>query len=381
MSKLSAVFAAAALSASLGAYAATPTDAPAFGVNIPNLRGGIMVTLEGLLLRPTNNDLDYATVNQTTFSGFNTNTPVVSIGNENQSVNPDYDFGFRVGVGYMFPDSGNDVQLNWTHFSHSNDGSTTADPGEILVTGIGVPLLNPFPSDSGITGDVSANSNVDTKLDTVDLDVGQYVNFGTRLQARFFGGLQFSRVEQDSDNDYNAVYTNDLLPPATLAYNEDDHFDSKFTGVGPRFGVDTSYNVWNCFGVVGHVAGALLVGKVDTSTNNDVNIGVSTGGEDPDQFSVDFPASIDTDNQWRVVPTFDAKVGLNYTWIFQNQSALTLEAGYQVTEFFNAVDTYANTISVGSSVEGVPVVVVNGTSKTTSDVGFDGPYLSLNYKM
>lgn len=375
MKKLSVVLAAAGLSASLGAYAAVPTDTTPFGVNIPNLKGGIEVTLEGLLLRPTNENLDYATVNTTAFdfSGFPFNT-FVATDKDVKSVNPSYDFGFRVGLGYVFPDSGNDVQLNWTHFSHSNDNSFSTDPGEILVTGLGIPLLNPaIDNIFGITGDVGASSTVDSKLDTVDLDVGQYVNFGTRLEARFFGGLQFSRVEQDTDNDYSAFYTDNDVPADTLAINEDDQFNSKFTGVGPRFGVDTSYNIWNCFGVVGHVAGALLVGKVDNDNqSSDLNATFTDGDDDPATV-VNFSDDIDTesDNTWRVVPTFDAKLGLNYTWLFQNQSALTLEAGYQVTEFFNVVDTFQTT-GVG---------ILSSATRETTDVGFDGPYLSLNYKM
>ncbi|MFT3741833.1 MAG: Lpg1974 family pore-forming outer membrane protein [Gammaproteobacteria bacterium] len=377
MKKLSVVLAAAGLSASLGAYAAVPTDTTPFGVNIPNLKGGIEVTLEGLYLRPTDENLDYAQVNTTAFdfSGFPFNTSVVT-DRDLKSVNPNYDFAFRIGLGYVFPDSGNDVQLNWLHFDHSNDSSTSTNPGDVLVTAIGIPLINPPVNIFGITGDVGATSDVDSKLDTVNLDVGQYVNFGTRLQTRFFGGLQFSRVEQDTHNTYSAFYTDNLIPPATFSFTEDDDLDSKFTGVGPRFGVDTSYNIWNCFGLAAHVSGALLVGKLndtDQDTNLNAILSFPTGGGTT---VLNFNDNIDTDtndNDWRVVPTFDAKLGLNYTWLFQNQSALTLEAGYQVTRFFDVVDTYqVNNSGLG---------VLTGIDRETTNVGYDGPFLSLNYKM
>ena len=62
MKKFSVVLAAAGLTASLGAYATLPTDATPFSLNIPNLKSGLEITLEGLLLRQDVVNSDYATV-------------------------------------------------------------------------------------------------------------------------------------------------------------------------------------------------------------------------------------------------------------------------------------------------------------------------------
>lgn len=366
MKKFSLVLATAGLTASLGAYAALPTTAQPFQLEIPNLKPGLEVTLEGLLLRPTNSDMDYAQIQSFDFTAppitFTTNNSV-------QSVQPGMDFGFRVGLGYVFADSGNDVQLNWTHFDHSNDDSTAAGPGQVLVTQIGFPLFNltglPFITSSSVTG----TSTVDNQYNAIDLDVGQYVNVGTRLQMRFFGGLRAAQVKQNTTDSYDTATGIDLpfIVPFNVYTNETDTFNSKFTGIGPRFGVDTSYEVWHCFGVVAHLAGALLVGQVDTSTTNTVSL--VTDNTNINNF-LGLPATTtlntSTDNVDRVVPAFDAKLGIDYTWEFRNRSSLSLEAGYQVTQYIDAVDNLNYTL-------------LNGVQRQTSSVGYDGPYLSLNF--
>src|SRR5437879_1537507 len=99
MSRLTISIAAATLAASLGAYAAVPTGAAPFQVVVPNLKSGVEFTLEGLYLQPTNSDLDYAT-SVTSISGSNSTTTTTNV----STVDPDYNFGFRVGLGYVFPD-------------------------------------------------------------------------------------------------------------------------------------------------------------------------------------------------------------------------------------------------------------------------------------
>lgn len=372
----------AGLTASLGAYAAVPTDAQPFQVVVPNLKSGIEVTLEGLLLRPSNSDLDYVTVTQPTLTTTGGGLPIVF--NNSQSISqtsPNFNFGFRVGLGYIFPDSGNDVQLNWTHFNHSDDDTTTAGPGQALLTDLGTPLIN--LETSLVIGDIviannevpTATSSADFKYDAVDLDAGQYIDVGTRLRMRLFGGLRFARVESDRSDNYSASYNvfgpdeddpDDQELIGTLLYNESDTLDSKFSGVGPRMGIDTSYHLGNCFGVIGHFAGALLVGNTKTTTNSATQLSFDPT---PGVLFEGTQSTSSENNETRVVPAFDAKLGLDYTYIFANQSMLSLELGYQWTQYIDAVDRLNANI--------IPGVI----SRSTSSVGFDGPYLTLNWKV
>lgn len=377
MKKFSLAIATAALTASLGAYAALPTTAAPFQLEIPNLKAGLEVTLEGNLLRPTNSNLDYVGVDSFAFSGVFAPGPwTFNTAQQVNSVQPGYDFGFRVGLGYVFPNSGNDVQLNWTHFDNSYDATTFGGPNATLITGAGIPLITPtgvFGFD--IPSSISATSNLDVKMDAVDLDVGQYVNIGTRLQMRFFGGLRAARVENNKTNSYSAVYdVSDVFanPVGTniFSYNEVDVLNSKFRGIGPRFGIDSSYHVWNCFGIVAHVAAAMLVGDVDTTTTGtsviDLNPNLGLG-----VLPLTTTSATNTDDSNRIVPAFDAKLGIDYTWEFQNRSSLSIEAGWQVTQYIDAVDQYNNNIGNGFG--------LGNNDQSTTSIGFDGPYLSLNF--
>jgi hypothetical protein len=350
MSKLTVFVAASTLAASLGAYAAVPTGAAPFQVVVPNLKSGVEFTLEGLYLQPSNSDLDYAT-SFTSVSGTNTLSQSANI----STVDPDYDLGFRIGLGYVFPDSGNDVQASWTHFSHSSDDSVG-----FAGDGFGVATRSGSSFDGNATGDaLSANSSADFKYDAIDLDVGQYLSIGTRLQTRLFAGLRYAQVKNDLTDNYAGVSTSDVK----FVYTQSEVYNSKFTGIGPRFGVDAAYHVGNCFGVVGHVAAALLVGRVESSSS----LGyyqLNTGATTPSTSSF----STTSDNQTRVVPAFDAKLGFDYSIPFNNDaSRLTFELGYQATQYVDAIDR----LGVGDS----------AGSRTTSGVGFNGPYLNLNYKM
>jgi hypothetical protein len=403
MKKLPLALAVAGFTASLGAYAAIPTDAQPYQLVVPNLKAGIEVTLEGLYLQPSNSNLDYASVNQLTdiafFDGFDFDAIEIDNQNNVQTVDPNYNFGFRVGLGYIFPNSGNDVQVNWTHFNHSHSNTTQApDVSAIVTPNNHLTLVDPFLSDglkraalfllnpvydvAKVTGDAKF------RLDSIDLDVGQFVDIGTRLRMRMFAGLRGAQVRNDQTTTVTAFgeferFRGDDVIVVEYADQEVEQFDSKFTGIGPRFGVDSSYHIANCFGLIAHASVALLVGQTDSNTtsSNDFEATVfeveRRNGEieDIDVFLVDVDNNINSDNNTRVVPALDGKLGFDYSYIFQNDSVLSLELGWQWTQYIDAVD------KLTADVSGPIDLDFSNVTRTTSSVGFDGPYLTLNWKV
>lgn len=128
-------------------------------------------------------------------------------------------------------------------------------------------------------------------------------------------------------------------------------------------GVDASYHLGHYFNMVGHFAAALLVGNIDA---NGTDITIDSG-------KIFSATSVTADTQRRVVPAFDAKLGVDYTIPFKNTangSSLSIEAGYQVTQYVNAIDRFQ-----ADNVDTLRSLVV------TSSVGFNGPYLSINLKL
>lgn len=381
MRKLSAVLAVVGLTASLGAYATVPTTAAPFELVIPNLQSGFEFFVAGLYLEPSSNDnLNYAIVRNinTNFAGAGTQT---TIQNNVANNNPTFGFGFEVGIGYIFANSGNDVQLSWMSYNHGSQTSIFTEPGQYLSSGTSfngynyMGIYNIGPTTFTVVEDLNAGNNVDEKINAIDLDVGQYIDFGTRLRVRFFGGLRAAQVEQDIQNTYHDM-TDVLITNAAgtnlahLHYKDDlkQTFESQFRGLGPLMGIKTSYNVWNCFGVTALVDTAMLVGKVDTTTNTWQRFNLIDNNTNTPVFPEVFPININStssDDIWRVVPAVDAKLGVNYSYLFRNSSTLTFEAGYQTNYYFDAADK---------------VDAFTG-ERHTSSVAYSGPYASLNYSL
>lgn len=369
MKNLAFLLGSASLVGSMGVYAALPTGAAPFQIVIPNLPSGLEVTIEGLLLQPTNSDLYYVP------SAFQTAIAPVVI--SMPSIDPGYGFGFRVGLGYVFPNSGNDIQLNWTHFNNSNLSNTT----ENLEVEPIVPLI-PIAVE-----DVTSSSNTNFKYDAIDLDIGQYLSVGTRLTVRLFTGLRFAQLQNNADSNSTSTVIppeSQISPIAVAAPPATDMvitstMQSKFTGIGPRFGVQTHYHVANHFGVVTHIDAALLIGRVESSLtyNNTfitINSAASNGNTLFNSPALDYDPTANAPNTTRVVPAFDAKLGIDYSIPFHNDTShSSIELGYQVTQYIDAIDKVHIT---EDSLEGS-----TSYSTTTSSIGFNGPYLSINFKV
>lgn len=362
MHKTSMTLAAAGLFAAINAWAAVPTGAQPFQIVVPNLKSGLEFTVEGLYLQPSNDDLAYATVFQLSDEATLSNSNV-------HNVDPGYDFGFRVGIGYVFPNSGNDIQLSWTHFDNDDTDSlnTIGVNGESVITRNGHKLPDPDE------GDVFSQSTADFDYDAIDLDMGQHLSIGTRLTTRLFAGVRFAQIKNNITDNYVSQIANPPPPPTSSPPAEEGqtltlNYNSKFAGVGPLFGVDFSYHVMDCFGVVGRIDGTLLAGQIEASSNSTMITGSPplTNQE-----------TLNTDNQTRIVPGFDAKLGFDYSWPIHNDAQrFTIETGYQITQYIDAIDRVSAQLSGGSLISQTTNIVT-----TTSSLGFNGPYLALNLKI
>jgi hypothetical protein len=319
MKKLTLALATIGLTTSLSVFASAPTGAQPFQVMVPDIKSGFDFTLTGLYLKPTasNNQLFYAETEKN-----NVDT--------NYSNEPGDHPAFSLGMGYVFKNSGNDVRLNWTHLHSSDDSSTT---GNIVNPNFSAPLI--------------ANSTVKFKYDAVDFDFGQYLSLGTRMQTRWFAGVRFAQINQDQTTSY-APKPTDLAPSGSIADN------SKFSGIGPRLGVDGNYYLGKGFGFVTQLAGSLLVGNTESNTT----------------WLTENPSTVDNPSQSRVVPALDGKLGVDYSKAMRNGSHFAIEAGYQISEYFNAIDR--NTTAWSSD---------GSNTFTSSNIGFQGPYLSVKYKV
>lgn len=284
--------------ASAGMYAAPPAmGCTAGNVTVPCEKKGWSIGVEGLLVKVGDVGQVTSTTTTTTTGGVTSSTTT------NDSLDPDWDWAFRLEAAYMFG-TGNDLNLNWTHFTNLTSQSTVA-------TGINALYA------TDVTGADTVATDIDNKFDAINLEFGQMVNFGEKVSTRFHGGLQFADIRQ-------TLAQSSYVSTAATTYNYYNN-ESKYTGIGPRAGADTSYCFGNGVSIFGDFAAALLIGDLETTTSTDsVSAGTLTN-------TTSSTSSVSN----AIVPEAEARLGLAYTKPMA-QGDLRVEAGYELTNYWDA---------------------------------------------
>ena len=203
--------------------------------------------------------------------------------------NDDWGWGFRLEGSYHFS-TGNDINVNWSHYDRDSNFSSPFT--FVNIDGTIVP---------------AARLSVEPRWDAVNAEFGQLVNFGEHKVIRFHGGLQYAHVEEE-------FKVNNAAGARVLSAT------SEYNGVGPRVGMDMAYHFGNGFAIYGNGATALLVGDTKlraTTTGTSISANGSNG---------------------TVVPEMEAKVGASYGYAMA-QGDLTLDAGYMVVNYFHPLVT------------------------------------------
>lgn len=348
MKKLTLALSTLGISTSL--LAALPAATDPTVVMVPQLPGGFVIGgsvfyMEAL---PTHGDVDAFSLNSGTDSTFFS---------ELKNVEPGYDWGWGLNVGYIFPNTGNDINLSY--FQYDTDDSDHFFP---IVTTNGISLITPLNFLDELSFLTAlARSKVEYDINQVDLTAGQYIDVGCRLIAHPYAGLRWAQVDRDLDNFLFGPSTDGTASSLVFIKEESD-----FDGIGPIVGLDASYYVYMGFGLVGHFDSALLVGNVEAKQT----AVVAPGGEDP--INPLFLFNYKSDDNNRIVPVIDGKLGLDYTYVFNNceNSDLTLEVGWQFSNYFNATDR----MITSAALSGGSVTIFQ---RKTADLGIQGPYVSL----
>lgn len=242
----------------------------------------------------------------------------------------DWGWGFRLEGSYHFG-PGNDVSVNWTHYDRSTDQTFAyGNP----------PVYNPLTYIPLDGFRVEHNS----RLEQVNMVFGQHVDVGMNKNMRYYAGLQYALIRTE-----DTVRTTAFDPVFQVNQHYSRNIARKFSGLGPHVGTDYAYDFGNGFSFTANAAASLLFG---TSKNYLTNFITPLA---PGIVLASTRAS-----HKMIVPEVEAKLGANYAHAMSN-GTLTLEAGYQVMNYFNAV-----TLTPAAGV-------------TTTDFGLHGPYFGFKW--
>lgn len=283
-------------------------------------------------LEPSFNGLNYAALLLETPIGA---PPTLEL----KSVEPGFDWGYFIQGGYRISHH-YDVQASWAQYNSNLKDTLRLDGSDVDL--ISVKFSN---GDGGpiSAGDVfESESKQKLSYSVFDANLGQYHDITEMLRTRLFAGLRYAQIDSVTKN----VYAGNFIPPFT------ENYYSSFSGVGPELGLDLEYKIWHTIGVVGHLAGSLLVGQLEASSqvyNDDYDTAVATA---PDTVA-------------RLIPGVDAKLGLNWNVPYAYEKTnFGIEAGYQVAYYWTVIDQV--TFPSGT----------DGLSHNYSSYGNMGPYLN-----
>ncbi len=279
------------------------------------------------------------------------------------TVGSDYNWGWGADISYHFPGNGRDVNLAFTQLNTSHSDSAT-DPNR-AITFASPPIVF---SQSG-----KHSAEVDTNYNAADLTFGQLIEIGQRLSLHPFAGLRYASIDYKAESQRDDTYNFNIeFGPGigvTFTDNTKDEstWESDFQGLGPRFGSDAEFNLGRGFSLRSTLGLSLLVGDLDVREKGSANELVTLSFEFP-PFP---PGSIilsdqttNTNNEiqtnTRVVPEADAKLSAVYKTDVNNNYSLSFEAGYQVTNYFDAVEN--------------SVMSTQDTSTQYSNYFIQGPY-------
>jgi hypothetical protein len=403
--------------------AALPAGTSRYLVNSPTLQGGLAFGITLYSLQPSAQQLDYALF----FPEFDsiTQAPIRNHG-EFKSIDTDYDFGYRLNIGYVFPCTSNDVVVAYTHFdNHNTDCFRNPTAAFNLLTtlssGSPVNFINePFAGPNEISffdpefrfGSTGVIDNFAVKIPSalacaeakfeyqaLDLELGQYMNVGCRTQIRWFAGLRYASLDNNIDAHYtgtgtaldvavtNGTGTN--IGSASCDVDADLHVfqESDFHGIGPRLGTHLTYYIANGFGIVGESSVSLLVGNIDRHLDDTLSFlvdGTGVSGSILDETLTDTHhqniIEENHPNETRIVPNLEAKLGLNYSYQVCNCSRTTVtgEIGYMATHYWNSWAQSTGT-ELGHNLVGCRTLT-EGNWRTANNA-FSGPYLSLQIQI
>ncbi len=245
-----------------------------------------------------------------------------------ETPNFDWDFGFKVGLGYNTPCDGWDFGVTWTWYrGKANDHiEAEADDNHTLL-----PLWSAFsPAGGSLVYATDIETHWKLQLNLVDIELGREYWTSKYLSLRPFVGLRIAYIKQDFEIQHKggAFSADTTQTDLQDAFNNEVDLDNNFKGVGVRAGFDTVWNFGCGWGIYGNFAAAIVYGRFDLDHDEEIRRAVSPH----DKIKV-----LETKESFRASRGIvDLALGIQWRSLFCDcQYGFTIQLGWEHHIFFH----------------------------------------------
>ena len=295
-------------------YPRSESNSPCRNIN-PSARTcpsneGFSLSLDFLYWRAQEEGFSYANdiiANQGSNIIYNTQAQATSI-----PFHSDWDFGFRVGMGWNTTMDDWDLVAFYTWFR--NDSSQTRTTAQDLQFGGGLEIPW-FFGGTATENAVKAKQSWKCHFDNVDLELGRSFYTSQSFSLRPFLGAKLQRVLRIFSLTAEG-YSTDTIPERTfVAINS-------YRGFGPRAGVSMDFHLGRCWTFNGGFSPSLLYGRINAREQSRVP---RSAADTRDNSLINVPP------YWGVVPETEMSIGFTWARCFDNDMSFSLGAAWEVS--------------------------------------------------
>ena len=305
-----------------------------------------------LILQPTGSDIYYFAHAKP----LPLTTPNWTVGD----VKTDYHFGFDLELAGIFHTLNTNLSVNWEHF-FSSDSSEASFPNDEMVG----PFFVIGPDASTY---ISTKGKAQFIFNEINSRYGTEVSFGNRARSNFFTGVGYTYLKQSLTSEYFSSNNTD---------SRSIQSESSFSGAGPQVGMSYASKIFKGLYLTGDASASFLVGTLKNSTTYKSFTPLLT----PLGITPPNTQTTGVDDRIQVVPAIDGQLGLSYIQSFCKNYMVSLEAGYRVQVYFNAIQTtdMGSEVPINSQAESEVGVFARSFERNISNYAMAGPYISLKF--
>jgi hypothetical protein len=253
-----------------------------------------------------------------------------------KTIHSEWDFGFRIGLGYNLPHDGWDLSLSWLRLNTYGRKHIRAHGDTFIFP----TRAHPADDLALFSGASKAHSHWKLRFNQLDLDVGRefFVSKWVTLRPHF--GLRTDWVHQKLRSDFRN------LNIAPVPNKLDVNYKDKWWGIGLEGGLDTQWGLGGGFSVFGNITGAILYGFHDIDFDDN---------DTPPQLNTNPKGNFaDLGYSYRIShPILDLMMGLSYDYMFCNDRFhVGLQVGWEHHIYFsqNQFPAFVSDTAIGNFV-------------------------------